>query len=50
MFVHLTLQEKLAEQAKKIYELEENIEEQVDRNSRDTLVLRGIKKDNQEKT
>ena len=44
------LQEKLAEQAKKIHELQENIEDQVNRNSRDTLVIRGIKKANQEKT
>ena len=44
------LQEKLAEQAKKIHELEENIEDQLNRNSRDTLVIRGIKKNNQEKT
>ena len=43
-------QEKLAEQAKKIHEPEENIEDQVNRNSRDTLVIRGTKKDNQEKT
>ena len=35
---------------KKICELEENIEDQVNRNSRDTLVIRGIKKENQEKT
>ena len=44
------LQEKIAEHAKKIHELEENIEDQVNRNSRDTLVIRGIKKENQEKT
>ena len=44
------LQEKLAEQVKKIHELEENIEDQVNINSRDTLVIRSIKKDNQEKT
>ena len=44
------LQEKIAEQAKKIHELEENIEDQVNRNSRDTLVTRGIKKENQDKT
>ena len=44
------LQEKIAEQAKKIHELEENIEDQVNRNSRDTLVIRGIKKENQDKT
>ena len=44
------LQEKLAEQEKKICELEENTEDQVNRNSRDMLVIRGIKKVNQEKT
>ena len=44
------LQEKLAEQANKIHELEENIEDPINRNSRDTLVKRGIKKENQEKT
>ena len=44
------LQEKIAEQAKKIHELEVNIEDQINRNSRDTLVIRGIKKENQEKT
>ena len=44
------LQEKLAEQEKKIHELEENIEDQVNRNSRDTLVIRGTKKDNQEES
>ena len=44
------LQEKLEEQAKKIHELEENIEDQVNRNSTDALVIRGIKKKNQEKT
>ena len=43
-------QEKLVEQAKKIRELQENIEYQVNRNSRDTQVIRGIKKENQEKT
>ena len=37
------LQEKLAEQAKKMHQLEENIEDQVNRNSRDTQVIRGIK-------
>ena len=42
-------QEKIAEQVK-IHELEENIEDQVNRNSRDTLVIRGIKKENLEKT
>ena len=44
------LQEKLAEQVKKIHELEENIKDQVNRNSRDTLVIRDINKHNQEKT
>ena len=44
------LQEKIAEQAKKRHDLEENIEDQVNRNSRDTLVIRSIKKENQEKT
>ena len=44
------LQEKITEQAKKIHELEVNIEDQINRNSRDTLVIRGIKKENQEKT
>ena len=44
------LQEKLAEQEKKIHELEGNIKDQVNRNSRDTLIKRGIKKENQEKT
>ena len=44
------LQEKIAEQAKKIHELEVNIEDQINRNFRDTLVIRGIKKENQEKT
>ena len=43
------LQEKLAEQTKKIHELEENIENKVNRNSTDTLVIRGIKRDTQEK-
>ena len=43
------LQEKLAEQAKKIHELEKNIEDQVNRNSTDMLVIRGMKKENQEK-
>ena len=37
------LQEKLAEQAKKIHELEKNIEDQVNRNSTDMLVIRGMK-------
>ena len=44
------IQEKLIKQAKKIRELEENTEYQVNRNSIDTLVIRGIKKENQEKT
>ena len=44
------VQEKIAEQAKKIHELEENTEDQVNRNSGDTLVITGIKKENQEKT
>ena len=44
--VSTAVQEKLAEQAKKIHELEENIEDQVNRNSRVILVIRGIKKDN----
>ena len=44
------LQEKSAEQEKKIHELEGNIKDQVNRNSRDTLIKRGIKKENQEKT
>ena len=43
------LQEKI-EEAKKIHELEENIEDQINRNSRDTLVIRDIEKGNQEKT
>ena len=43
-------QEKLVEQVKKICEHEEKIEDQVNRNSRDMLVIRGIKKENQEKT
>ena len=52
---HLTsqstaLQEKLVQQAKKIRELEENIEDPVNRNPRDTQALRDIKKENQEKT
>lgn len=37
-------QEKWAGQAKKIHELEENIEGQVNRNSGDTLVIRDIKR------
>ena len=44
------LQERLAEQAKKIHELEEDIEDQVNRNSKEALVIRGIKKNNQENT
>ena len=44
------LQERLAEQANKIHELEEDIEDQVNRNSKEALVIRGIKKNNQEKT
>ena len=43
------LQEKLAEQVKKIHELDENIKDQINRNSRDTLGTRGKKKENQEK-
>ena len=43
------LQEKIVEQANKICELQENIEDQVKRNSRDMLVIRDIKKENQEK-
>ena len=35
---------------KKTHGLEENIEDQVNRNSRVMLVIRGIKKENQEKT
>ena len=42
------LQEKI-EEAKKIHELEKNIEDQINRNSRDTLVIRDIEKGNQEK-
>ena len=41
------LQKKVVEQTKKI---EENIEDQINKNSRDTLVIRDIKKENQEKT
>ena len=44
------LQEKLVEPTKKICELERNIEERVNRNSSNRLVIRGIKKKNQEKT
>ena len=43
------LQEKIVEQVNKICELQENIEDQVKRNSRDMLVIRDIKKENQEK-
>ena len=39
-----TAQEKLVEQAKKMCELAENIEDQVNINSRDMLVIRGIKR------
>ena len=39
-----TLEEKVSEQAKKIHELAKNIEEQVNRNSRETLVKRDILK------
>ena len=35
---------------KKIHELEENNEDQINKNSRDTPVIRDIKKENQEKT
>ena len=35
---------------KKIHELEENIEDQVNRKFRHTLITRGVKKENQEKT
>ena len=35
---------------KKIRQLEENTEDQVNRNYTDTLVIRGTKKENQEKT
>ena len=35
---------------KKIHDLQENTEDQVNRNSGDTLVIRSIKKENQEKT
>ena len=38
------VQEKLAQQAKKIHEFEDNIEDQVNRYFRDTLLIRGIKK------
>ena len=44
------LQEELTEQAKKICEFEENIEPQININSRDILVIRGIKRESQEKT
>ena len=43
------LQEKLVEQVKKVCELEESIEDHGKRNSRDTLVIGDIKKENQEK-
>ena len=43
------LQEKLVEQAKKVCELEESIEDHDKRNSRDTLVIGDIRKENQEK-
>ena len=43
------VQEKLVEQAKKGCELEESIEDHDKRNSRDTLVIGDIKKENQEK-
>ena len=33
-----------------MHELEENIEDQINRNSREKLVIRGIKRENQEKT
>ena len=46
---YTALQEKLVEQTKKICELVENIEDHVNRNSRDMLVIRGIKKENREK-
>ena len=42
------LQEKIVEQANKICELQENIEDQVKRNSRDMLVIRDMKKENRE--
>ena len=38
------MKKKLAEQTNKIHELEENTEDQVNRNSRDRLVITGIKK------
>ena len=45
------LQVKLAEKVKKIHELDENIKDQINRNSRDALGIRGKKKkENQEKT
>ena len=43
-------QEKLAEQAKKIHKLGENIEDQINRNSRGTLAIRDTNKENHEKT
>ena len=42
------LQEKSAEQLNKICKLEGNTEDQVNRNSKDMLAIRGIKKENQE--
>ena len=42
------LQEKIAEQVKKIHELEENIEHQVKRNSTDMLVMRYKKRKSRE--
>ena len=44
------LQKKLVEHAKKIRELEENIEDLVNGSSRDTQAIRDIKQENQEKT
>ena len=44
------LQKNLAEQVKKIDKLEENIEDQIKRNYRDTLVTKSIKNKNQKKT
>ena len=44
------LQEKLVEQMKKICDFDENIEDKVNKNYRDTLVIRQVKKENQEKT
>ena len=42
------LEETLAEQVNKIHQLEENIEGQVNKNSRDTLVIRGKKEKSRE--